>query len=138
MKCKYSMIGVFAPSRSTQGWRRVCFSIGTSTNNAIELEGMLLDMDWAIKQRWFPLILEGDFLLIINMARGLQAGSTVSKISNNWRLESKPRALNDILDGHPAIVFQHVKRIMNKITDSISNKWVLTSTTFLTHNCHDL
>ena len=55
------------------GGRRVCFSIGTSTNNATELEGMLLGMDWPVKQRWLPLILEGDSLLIINMARRLQA-----------------------------------------------------------------
>ena len=91
---------------------------------------MLLDMDWAIKQRWLPLILEGDSLLIINMARRLQVGSIVSKISKNWHLECKLRALNDILDGHPAIIFQHV----NKLTDSIANKGVLASTTFLTHN----
>ena len=112
------------------GGRRVCFSIGTSTNNVIELEGMLLDMDWAIKQRWLPLILEGDSLLIINMARRLQAGSIVSKISKNCYLECKLKALNDILDGHPAVVFQHV----NKLMYSITNKGVLSSTTFLTHN----
>ena len=62
-------------------------SIGTTTNNATELEGMLFCLEWEIQQNWHPIIIEGYSMLIINMAKRLQASSKEGKISTTWCLE---------------------------------------------------
>ena len=113
-------------------------SIGTSTNNGTELEGMIFGMEWAIQKNWSPIIIEGDSLLIITMAKRLQAGSLEGKLSMNWHLESKLRALCIILEANHGVVFLHVKFYVNKFFDSISNKGVLATSTFLAFSWHDL
>ena len=58
-------------------------SLGITTNNVVEMEGLSIGLTWALDMNWTPLILEGDSLLIINMDTRLQEGSTGSKVPNN-------------------------------------------------------
>ena len=77
--------------------------LGYSSNNLAELEGLVQGLKWATVIGWSPLIVEGDSSLIIFMATRLQAGSSTSKISRNWRWESRIEELFSILQAFPAV-----------------------------------
>ena len=49
-------------------------SLGYSTNNTTELDGLLIGVSWDIKHKLTPLIVEGDSLFIINMANKITEG----------------------------------------------------------------
>lgn len=61
-------------------------SKGWDTNNSAELEGLWQDLTLAQDNRFFPLIIEGDSQIIINMATKLMQGTPTRKISNSWRM----------------------------------------------------
>lgn len=58
-------------------------NIGINTNNVAEHEGLIMGMQWAIQKGWFPLIIEGDLKLIINMAKKIQLGKKATNVGNN-------------------------------------------------------
>ena len=43
-------------------------SLGITKNNATKLEGLLVGFSWDLDMNWTPIIVEGESLLIINMA----------------------------------------------------------------------
>jgi len=59
--------------------------LGESSNNFAELEGLVHGLCWANINGWSSLLVEGDSRLIIDLATRLQAGSSTSKVSRNWR-----------------------------------------------------
>jgi len=58
-------------------------SRGWDTNNSAELEGLWKGLLLAQSKNFFPLIIEGDSQIIINMISRILQGSPSSKISNN-------------------------------------------------------
>ena len=58
-------------------------SIGNSTNNMAELEGLINVLSWALQTGKTPFMVEGDSQIIINMAQWLQNGASTSQVSNN-------------------------------------------------------
>lgn len=81
-------------------------------------------LKWATVIGWSPLIVEGDSSLIIFMATRLQAGSSTSKISRNWRWESRIEELFSILQAFPAVKFRYIRRKGNSVADATANKGV--------------
>lgn len=63
-------------------------SIGWDTNNSTELEGLWQGLIIAQKQGIFLLVIEGDLQILINMVTKMLQGTTSSKMSNSWRMES--------------------------------------------------
>jgi len=104
--------------------------LGESSNNFAELEGLVHGLCWANINGWSSLLVEGDSRLIIDLATRLQAGSSTSKVSRNWRWESRVEALSHILHSAPAITFMHVRRKGNKVADAVANKGVGAGTSF--------
>ena len=98
--------------------------LGYSSNNLAELEDLVQGLKWATVIGWSPLIVEGDSSLIIFMATRLQAGSSTSKISRNWRWESRIDELFSILLAFPAVTFRHIRRKGNSVADATANKGV--------------
>ena len=98
--------------------------LGYSSNNLAELEGLVQGLKWATVIGWSPLIVEGDSSLIIFMATRLQAGSSTSKISRNWRWESRIEELFSILQAFPAVTFRHIRHKENSVADAAANKGV--------------
>ena len=98
--------------------------LGDSTNNLAELEGLVHGLKWATDFGWSPLIVEGDSRLIISMETRLQAGSSTSKISQNWRWESRIEKLFSILQAFPAVTFMHIRRKGNSVADAAADKGV--------------
>lgn len=60
--------------------------IGENTNNVSELKGLLAGLDMAATFGWFPIILEGDSQLILQMTTKVLHGKPVNKVADNWRI----------------------------------------------------
>lgn len=96
-------------------------SIGWNTNNAAELEGLWRGLKIAQKQRYTPLIVEGDSQIIINMASKIQQGSETQKVSRSWRMVSRLELLQLLLRDNKAISLKHIGREGNKLADFLAN-----------------
>lgn len=70
---------------------------------------------------FFPLIVEGDSQIIINMASNLMQGSPVYKVSSIWRMATRLELLKQWLTNHQAISFKHIRREGNKLADFLAN-----------------
>ena len=58
---------------------------GFNSNNAAELDGLIARLTLVKQKGLFPVIVEGDFAIILSMASKLLHGSQVSKVTTNWR-----------------------------------------------------
>ena len=67
----------------------------------MELEGLINGVMWEIQNQRIPLIAEGNLEVVINIARRLMNGASISKVSRNCRWECRlivlRRWLRDIL-----------------------------------------
>lgn len=64
-------------------------SKGWDTNNSAELEGLWQGLILAQDKGFFPLIIEGNSQIIINMVTKILQGSSSRKVSNSWRMEKR-------------------------------------------------
>lgn len=63
-------------------------SNGWDTNNSAELEGLWKGLILSHKQGLFPLVIEGDSQILIQMVSKILQGTPLSKVSNSWRMLS--------------------------------------------------
>ena len=49
--------------------------LGWETKNTTEVERLLREMDMVVENNWTPVIVEGDYQLIINLTSKLQNGT---------------------------------------------------------------
>ena len=96
-------------------------SIGWNTNNATELESLWRGLTLAQEHRYFPLIVEGDSQILINMALKIQQGSSIHKFSSSWRMATRLEGLQNWLQENRAISFKHIKREGNTLADFLAN-----------------
>jgi len=80
-----------------------------------------MGLQWAIKQTWTPLVVEGDSKLIITLARMIQSGKRAEAIGKNWRMAARLGFLESILRNSPVITFHHVRRKANGVVDAFAN-----------------
>ena len=99
-------------------------SIGWDTNNSAELEGLWQGLQLAQLNNFFPLEIEGDSQILINMAQKLLQGSPPSRGSDSWRLTAGLELIAHWMQQNKAIVLKHVKRSGNKVADLLANKGV--------------
>jgi len=100
-------------------------SIGWDTNNVAELEGLLAGLALVEKLNIKPVTLEGDSQIIINMAKQLQQGYHLNKLTKNWRLECRVERLAEILNRFRHCDFSHVRRRANRVADKLANQGVM-------------
>ena len=81
-------------------------------------------------QIFFPLIIEGDSQIIINMVTKLMQGSPIHKVSNCWRMAQRLELIDRWLSQHQAISFRHTRREGNKLADFLANLGVETGVGF--------
>ena len=98
--------------------------MGSSTNNLAELDGLINGVTWAILNQRTLLIVEGDSMVIINLAKRIMHGVTINQVSGNWRWEGRLLTLRERLRSTPTLVFSHIKRSGNKVADIITNEGV--------------
>jgi len=99
-------------------------TIGKDTNNAAELEGLWKGICLAEQHHFFPLVVEGDSLILIEAAKRIQAGTKAVKIATSWRLLSRLEYLEEKLHNPLNITFQHVRRTANQVADRMANQGV--------------
>lgn len=98
--------------------------IGENTNNVAELKVLFAGLEMASTHGWFPIILEGDSQIILQMAEKLLNGKPVHKVAENWRMEHNLEQLRAKLIRHSEVQIHHVKRKANKLADLLANNGV--------------
>lgn len=102
-------------------------SICWDSNNSAELEGLWQGLCLAQIHNYFPIEIEGDSQILINMVNQLLMGFSSSKVADSWRLMARLDLIADWLQQHRAISFKHVKRFGNKVANLLANKGVTSS-----------
>jgi len=85
-------------------------SKGWDTNNSAELEGLWQGLILAQDKGFFPLIIEGDSQIIINMVTKILQGSSSGKVSNSWRMAKRLELIECWLSSNRAITLKHTRR----------------------------
>ena len=83
-------------------------SIGEDTNNSTKLEGMLQGVKIVIREGWMPTMVEGDSLILIQMAKQLSYKRSTEKVSSSWCLSNRLEFLRGLILSQPAMSFHHV------------------------------
>lgn len=96
-------------------------SNGWDTNNSSELEGLWQGLIQAQRHNFFPLIIEGDSQIIINMGKKISQGAPVHKVSKRWRMAHRLDLIQHWLTQYQAVSFQHTVREGNKLADFLAN-----------------
>jgi len=84
-------------------------SIGWDTNNSAELEGLCLGMKLANQHNFYPILIEGDTQILINMVIQIQQGSLALRVANSWRLMTRLENIEKWIKYKKVITFIHVK-----------------------------
>lgn len=98
--------------------------IGHATNNEAELSTLILGLKVAKRQGCTLLTVEGDSQLIIHHTTRLLCGSSLSRLSANWRLDHLAKQLRDLLTSFSVLQASHVRREANKVADYLANQGV--------------
>lgn len=94
-----------------------------------ELEGLWQGLNLAQQHSYFPLIIEGDSQILINMAQQIIHGTPVNKLSCSWRLATHLQHIEHLLATNKAITFKQIKRNGNKVADLLANLGVISDRT---------
>lgn len=97
-------------------------SLGRETNSAAELEGLWKGICIAEINNFFPLEVEGDSQVLIEVAIWIQSGSSVEKIASSWWLLSRLEQIEEWFRALRSITFKHIQRITNKVADRLENQ----------------
>lgn len=86
-----------------------------------ELEGLWQGLLIAQDRNLFPLLIEGDSQILIQMATRILQGSPSSKICNSWRMVQQLLHIERWISFNRAISFTHIRRDGNKVVDLLAN-----------------
>jgi len=64
------------------------------------------------------------------MAKKLQQGQSVDRITKNWRLEFRVERLAELLKQCPECTFNHIRRKGNKVADILANRGVTAESSY--------
>jgi ribonuclease HI len=95
--------------------------LGHSTNNVVELWGLIKGLQLAIKNDFTKLIVEGDSQIIINLLRRILNGANPDRISPSWRLSHGLQIITDLLQPNLAVIPAHIRRKANQVADELTN-----------------
>ena len=96
-------------------------SIGWDTNNLAELEGLWQGLRLTLQHNLFPIIIEGDYQILIHIANQLLWGADPNKVTHSWCLAARIDKISDWLHRNRVVSFTHVKREGNKVADFLAN-----------------
>jgi len=102
-------------------------TVGWDTNNSEELKGLWQGLNLAQRHTFFPLIIEGDSQILINMAQQIIQGAPVNKLSCSWQLAARLQHIEQVLASNKEITFKHIKRNGNKVADHLANLGVMSN-----------
>lgn len=70
---------------------------------------------------WLPIIMEGDYHIILQMDTKLVHGKLVSKVVDNWKMDHNLDLLRGLLWDHSEVQIHYVNRKANKPEDLLVN-----------------
>ena len=103
--------------------------MGWDTNNSAELEGLWQGMQLAQLHNFFPIEIEGDSQILINMISKILLGSPPSRVADSWRLMARLELIAEWLQEYRAIYLKHTRIFGNKVADLLANKGVISAQT---------
>ena len=89
-----------------------------------ELEGLLAGLALVEILNIYPVTFEGDSQIIINLAKKLQQGYQIHRLTKNWRLEFRVERLAETISRVRHCAFSHVRRRANNVADKLANQGV--------------
>ena len=95
--------------------------VGENSINISKLKGLLAGLAMAAQQGWLPIILEGDYQIILQMATKLLHGKPVSKMVDNWKMIHSLEQLRVLLRVHSEVQIHHVRGKANRLADLMAN-----------------
>ena len=99
-------------------------AIRETANNMAEIKALMTGLDMVRTSGWQPTIVEGDSLIIIQMANKILNGKHVHKVADNWRLIHSLENLWNKLYNHLDVKLLHVRRKANALADLLANHGV--------------
>ena len=99
-------------------------AIDHDSNNSAELEGLIQGLQCLVRSNSFLAIVEGDSRILIQMARRLAHGRVRRQVLTSWRMTSHLEELRNLIHGHHAVSFTHVRCDANKVEDHLANAGV--------------
>lgn len=75
----------------------------------------------AQNNRFFPLIIEGDSQILINMINSILQGTSAHKVGSSWRLAERLEQIEQWLLTHHAATISHTRQNGNKAIDLLAN-----------------
>jgi len=104
-------------------------SMGWDTNNSVELVGLWQGMQLHQLHNFFPIEIEGNSQIIINMISKILSGSPPSRVADIWRLMERLELIVEWLQENRAIYLKHTRRSGNKVVDLLAKKGVTNAQT---------
>lgn len=98
--------------------------LGKATNNMAELMALEQCLEFLKQDNNQNVIIEADSELVINVAKKIDHGIGLEKVSKHWRLIRVLQKIQDHLQGLRTLTFIHVRRKSNKLTDILANQRV--------------
>lgn len=77
--------------------------IDENTNNVADLKALLARLDMVTTHGWYPVILEGDSKLILQMEEKLLNSKLVHKVAHNWHMAHNLEKLRSKLISHSEV-----------------------------------
>lgn len=111
--------------------------LGHDTNKSVELEGIIQGLTLVTQEGWLLAILEGDSIVIIEMAKKFTCGKAPGKVSFSWRLRLRLDVLQSLLSRTSVVSFSHVHRDANKVADLLVNQGIESDRPFLLGSLED-
>jgi ribonuclease HI len=99
-------------------------NMGQNTNNAMKIWSLLCGLQATTKLELFPLIVEGDLQIVINLLKHLINGTDLEKMYPRWRLMNRHCRIKSILRHRHVILPSHVRRTTNQVADWLDNMGV--------------
>ena len=87
-------------------------------------KALLAGLDMVSTHGWFPIILEGDSQIILQMGGKLLNGKQVQKVADNCRMVHNLELLRAKLISHLEVQIHHVKHKDNTLVDLLENHGV--------------
>lgn len=70
---------------------------------------------------FFPLLIEGDSKILINMVNKILQGTPSNNLVNSWRLVERIELIEMWLSTHRVVNFKHICRDGNKVANILAN-----------------
>ena len=97
------------------------------------MEGLIHGLDLAQCQNWIPLVVEGDSQMVIYMAERIHNDVSYSKVLTSWSLEYRLELVEELVSRMRDLSFLHVRRVGNKVADSLANMGMKARQTCIGH-----